>query len=197
MCTPIGHSLFGVFLWAAMILPARRSLHYLWRWTRRQWEGLLLAVLMANLCDLDYLPGLFTGELNAWHHMYTHSIGWIILAGVGTCLVWKGLNPATEEKYLVLLLAALVSHLVLDWFTEDGSAPFGILAGWPFTLERTLSPVAIFPKASKNTLADLWQLANLKPVLVELALMGTLLLVVLLGKTRKPLPVDGGTKPGA
>ena len=172
-----------------MILPARHSLHYLWRWTRRQWEGLVLAVFMANLCDLDYLPGLVTGDLNAWHHMYTHSIGWVILAGVGTCLVWKGLQPATEEKYLVLLLAALVSHLALDWLTEDGSAPYGILLGWPFSLERTLSPVALFPKASKDTLADLWQSANLAPFAVDLAMGSVLVLAALYWKTRRATPV--------
>lgn len=190
MCTPVGHSLCGVLVWTLLVLPARNTLHYLWRWTRRQWEGLALAVFMANLCDLDYLPGIFTGDLNAWHYMYTHSVGWIILAGAGTCLVWKALQPATEDKYFTLVFVALLSHLLLDWLTVDLSPPQGILAWWPFSLERTISPVSIFPNASKDTLGDLWQWRNLRPVAVELTVFGSLLAAVLFTKTRRRVVSD-------
>jgi membrane-bound metal-dependent hydrolase YbcI (DUF457 family) len=185
MCTPIGHSLAGIVLWTAIVLPARHSLGYLWRWARRQWEGVLLAVLMANLCDLDYLPGLLSGDLNRWHHMYSHSIGWVVLAGVGTCLIWKGLQPATEDRYLALVFAALGSHLLLDWMTEDGCAPFGIMAGWPFSLGRTLSPWPVFPKVEKDQLSDLWQWSNLFPVGVEVLFFGVLFGLALVWKMRR------------
>lgn len=189
MCTPVGHSLFGVFLWSVFILPARQSLNYLWRWSRGQWDGLVLAVLMANLCDLDYLPGLLTGDLNAWHYTFTHSIGWVVLAGAGTSLIWKGLQPAVSGRTIVLIFAALASHLLLDWFTASGNTHRGLMAGWPFSLQRTTSPVSIFPRVAKDTLGDLWQWRNLVPVLVDLAVMGTLLAMALFFKTRRPKAV--------
>jgi membrane-bound metal-dependent hydrolase YbcI (DUF457 family) len=188
MCTPVGHSLCGVLIWTMLALPARRTLGYLWRWARRQWEGLLLAVLMANLCDLDYLPGLFFGELNAWHHMYTHSIGWVVLAGVGTCLVWKGLEPATEDKCLLIVALALLSHLALDWLTRDGGPPFGILLGWPFSLERTVSPIPLFPAVSKPSFAEIWRASNGVPFLFDLVFFLVLIALALAWKTRRAAP---------
>ena len=70
MATPAGHSLAGyiIFLIAKrrLLLPAG-------------WKGALLAVILSNVPDLDYIPGYITGSPNIFHHGISHSIGFASL----------------------------------------------------------------------------------------------------------------------
>lgn len=168
MPSPVGHSLIGLALGVAAYLP--RGPWSAWRARVRGAAGPLLAgVILANAPDLDYLPGVLRGDLNAYHHGYTHSLGWILLAGGGAWLVWKGRRPRIGWREAVFVFAALASHLVADWLTDDGRPPYGIMAWWPWAPDYTISPVTPFWRLLKKNYADLLQWHNVGAVLVEIA----------------------------
>lgn len=177
MPSPIGHSLIGLAIGsAALMQPCRpgelaRKLYGL-RWT------LLLCMVLANLPDLDYVPGLLIGDMNRFHHHYTHTLGFALLAVAGVWLVGRGGRPHLGGRYLLLALVLLLSHLAADIMTRDGSEPYGIMALWPIADTRVLSPVSLFPAFKKDYFLQLFDPRNLRPVLFEILWCGGLLAAV-------------------
>lgn len=181
MASPVGHSLVAVSIVMAWQERFHRRQTVAWclryRWT------LLAAIFLANVPDLDYVPGMIIGDLNAFHQGITHSLGfvgafWIILMAAGSLC---GMN---FRRWALLSALLLVSHLVVDILTADGRAPYGIMLFWPLSEMRVHSPVTIFPMYSKAQLSNLWDLRNLSSLAQEVACSGALLLAVWLYKTR-------------
>ncbi len=50
----------------------------------------MTAAALACLPDLDYLPGLAAGSLNAFHQQGTHSLAWVFLAAAAVWLAAGG-----------------------------------------------------------------------------------------------------------
>ena len=144
------------------------------------------SLVLANLPDLDFIPGMLTGSFNAYHHGVTHSLGWILLAAAGTGLVWKGFRPDIPLGYFGVIFLLLLSHLGLDIITEDLSPPYGIMIAWPLSDRYSLSPWLIFWPLRKATYAEFLQWHNVAAVTVEF--LWTLPLVcaavLVAGKTR-------------
>ena len=153
---------------------------------RSAWLLLLLAVVVANAPDIDYAPGILVGDLNRFHHYYTHTIGWVAVTSLGVWLVLCLAGRRAGLGMLVLLTAAMLSHLAADVFTQDGRAPYGIMLLWPFSDTRVISPVSAFASMSKGSLSDLFTARNLVPALIELAWGLGLIGVVLLYKRLIP-----------
>ena len=177
MPSPVAHSLIGLALGSAALVPSSAPRELGRRLYDLRWP-LLGCMVLANLPDLDYIPGILVGDLNRFHHHYTHTLGFVALALAGIWIVasHRGVN------ILLLGLALLLSHLVADMLTQDGSAPYGIMALWPVTEARLLSPVSLFPAFKKDYLAQVFDPRNLWPVCVELLWCGGLLIAVLVGK---------------
>jgi inner membrane protein len=168
MPSPVAHSLIGLALGAAAVLTpddARGLFRQAWR--RR--GPLCGAVLLAQAPDIDYLPGLLSGDLNAYHHLLTHTAGWCGLVSVGCWLALRAWRPATRLAVLGWCLLLTGSHLLADWLTADARPPIGIMALWPFSDAHYISPATIFMRMHKRDLADVWQAHNLTAVAVELA----------------------------
>lgn len=168
MPSPVAHSLIGLALGAAAVLTpddARGLFRQAWR--RR--GPLCGAVLLAQAPDIDYLPGLLSGDLNAYHHLLTHTAGWCVLVSVGCWLALRAWRPATRLAVLGWCLLLTGSHLLADWLTADARPPIGIMALWPFSDAHYISPVTIFMRMHKRDLADVLQAHNLTAVAVELA----------------------------
>lgn len=181
MATPVGHSLIGLAIALQRILPAGRPRE----WGAACWRGkylILLAVFLANAPDLDYVPGLAVGALNAFHHYYTHSICWTLLLAIGLGLVWRAADAHAGWGILFFFWALLLSHLALDLFTEDSRPPLGIMLAWPLSDDFYLSPVFLFRGANKATVAQLWQLHNLKVALWDTAVCLPWVALVIAGK---------------
>ncbi len=159
---------------------------------------ILGCVALANAPDVDFIPGLLSGELNRLHHGYTHTLGWCLLVGVGVRCLGGGFGKHGGWTALVVIIACLCSHLVADYLCEDRSAPFGILLGWPFDTRWCLSPISIFGAMSKQTLGSVFSVENLGPALREAWIGGGMVALVVGWKSLgcgTPNPSDGSGGP--
>ena len=163
MSSPVGHSLIGLALGLAAVLPRGRPREWLEAANRRK-AFLLAAIVAANAPDVDYLPGILVGRLNEYHAYYTHTIGWVTLLAVGIAVVWKSKVQSprsnvrrlwTLDLGLWTLVVAAFSHLLADFFTQDGKAPYGIMALWPFTDRFFIAPVQMFWRWQKADWSDI------------------------------------------
>jgi len=134
MATPIGHGLVGyaVFLF---LKKGKRGLSL---------PLLFLAVFIAIVPDLDFLPGLFVGEPALYHQGISHSLSFAFVAGIVCGLFLRGQNRFFFPVFFLIFLA-YTSHLVLDLFGPDGRTPYGIPLFWPLSSTHLLSPVQLLP----------------------------------------------------
>lgn len=189
MPSPVGHSLIGLAIGMGFFVP-RQPVRDIARsaWSLRR--PLLAAAALANAPDVDYLPGIVSGDLNAYHHFHTHTLGWVVLVVAGVWLVWRCFRPAAGGREFVFLFALLSSHLVADWFTADGRFPFGIMALWPVSGDFTIAPWPVFMRLHKRDWSEFLQWHNVIAVGWEVMVCLPLLAAVAAWKTRL-LRADG------
>ena len=184
MPTPVGHTIIGAALGCGVLMPRGRwkaGLQALWE----QRAGFLVIVFMANLPDIDYLPGVLMGSINVFHHWYTHTLGWIAVVSLAVWILWRKTHRAGWSVF-ALLFAALASHLAVDLFSADHSVPYGIMALWPFTDTFYISPEPLFWSLRKGTWNDVFQWYNVQAALYEAAVLLPVLAGVLLYKRFAP-----------
>ena len=122
MPSPIGHSLAGIALFLVFI--RRRFV---------EWKILLIAIVAALLPDGDFIFGFFVGNPNRFHHQFTHSLVFVVLAGLALALLMKVRTTKEYFSYTCLFSLMGLLHLLLDAACIDTSAPFGIKLLWPFS----------------------------------------------------------------
>ncbi len=167
MASPVFHGLTGAGL--AYVLAGDGSLP-LFASFRKTLPLLVAGAVAACLPDIDYLPGLWRGHLNAAHQLATHSLAWVVLATAGILLVGRAWQPARFGwRAAVFLLALAGSHLAIDGVTADRSPPCGFPLGWPFSHVAMLAPFALLPAWEKASLAEVVGMANVRPLAIELA----------------------------
>ena len=123
------------------------------------------------VADLDLLAGVHSGP--------THGLGFALIAGVIVWRTWSRIPPSPGALRVGLAAAAAyASHALLEWLSTDTSAPFGIMALWPFSSEYYISSLEIFlPVSRRYWLAEAW-LLNLRAVIRELLILGPLFWIV-------------------
>jgi membrane-bound metal-dependent hydrolase YbcI (DUF457 family) len=122
MPLPVAHALVGAGVVAAMQQE---------RTSRRAYAQMLIAALLANAADLDFLLVYAQGS-KTWHRAFTHSFGFSLLVFVLLAL-WLGRR---KLKTAVAYGIAFGSHAVLDFVTtREGSA---IELFWPFSDKRVM-----------------------------------------------------------
>jgi membrane-bound metal-dependent hydrolase YbcI (DUF457 family) len=183
MPSTVGHSLIGLTVGVACLVPRGRPTH--WRdWLRENRGALLAVVIAANACDLDYLPGLLIGAPNYLHRWLGHSAVWAALAGLVIWLLWRRGAPKLPRWALPVLLAAALSHILADYSDEDTRPPFGILALWPFYNEFMVAQHPLFLSLEKSSLAAVFSWHNVRTVAHEILLTLPPLLAVVFYKLR-------------
>src|ERR1051325_2574233 len=115
MPSPVGHSLAGLI--AYQIAPEIDGL------ARRQVIAWYL--LAANAPDLDFLPGLMAGDPNRFHHGVSHSSGLALLFAIAVSLLLRLRQREWRWKQFFVFLGLWLSHLILDYLSEDSSPPYG------------------------------------------------------------------------
>lgn len=140
MATPIGHSLAGYLFYHFSGGKKRTA----------DWRKLIFFTFFANLADFDYFFGLFSGQPNLYHHQFTHSFAFaVIIAGV-----FAGVMKVDPRKKFwasfLMLLAIYLSHILIDFFTLDTTAPFGEQLFWPFSQNYYISEIWIFRDIHKG-----------------------------------------------
>jgi membrane-bound metal-dependent hydrolase YbcI (DUF457 family) len=149
MPSPIGHALGGIAAgWS--VVPRRDR---------------LTAVLLAAIAiapDLDLAFGT--------HREASHSVGAAALAGIVVCVLVR----RDRARWGAAAAAAWLSHIALDWLSNDTRPPIGIMALWPITHEYYKAAIEIFPPVSRRYWESRFWLYNLRAVVVELAILGPL-----------------------
>lgn len=107
-------------------------------------QGLVL-VALANLPDIDFLPGYLAGEPRAYHWGPTHSLAAAVVAGLVTGLVARRLTG----KFLPMALlggAAYASHVIMDMLLGPGALyrGMGLQVLWPFSTAVHMAPWSVF-----------------------------------------------------
>lgn len=166
MPSTVGHSLIGLTLGVACLVPRGRPVN--WReWLRDNRGALVASVIAANACDFDYLPGLLIGAPNYLHRWLGHSAVWAALAGFTIWLIWRRVVPKLPRWALPVLLAAALSHILADYSDEDTRPPFGILALWPFYDGFVIAKHPLFLSLEKSSLAAVFSWHNIRAVAHE------------------------------
>jgi len=187
MPSPIAHTLIGAALGSALLVPASPGSVTGFR-SEADKRYLLIAgcIVLANLPDIDFLPGILTGSLNTFHHGYSHSLGWILLVSTGLwCLFRSRRTDATGAFAWIVMTVVLFSHLLADYFCEDGGAPFGIPFWWPISSHYFVGSPNLFFAMEKSNVAAVLTFANVGPAMWEAFVGGAFLLAVIAWKTRR------------
>jgi len=132
MPTPVGHSLMG-----AIVFQGTRQ-------SKSRWKRLLVYLLVANLADFDFIPGILIGKPNYFHHGPSHSLGAALLVGAifSSIYYWK-----RKEKFglnFLVFSGLYFSHIFVDYFAVDTNYPFGEPLFWPLSKQYFISPILIF-----------------------------------------------------
>jgi len=168
--SPIGHS-FGAYAPIVLLQPdllQNRERHSI---------ALGMAFFFGSLPDADFIVAHFTRIPYLQHHYFSHSIAFsllIALAIYGTAVI---LRTANKFQVTLMLWLAYLSHLIMDYFTEDGSYPYGIPLLWPLTSRHFVAPVQIFLSIHRGEWQDIASLHNLAAIAIEIAVMLPLALV--------------------
>lgn len=147
MASPVGHTLLGLAVGRASGTgsPAGDPAPETSPAGRHRLMLAATAIVAALAPDLDFLPGLLTGDPNRFHQLYSHSIGAMLVFGLACAALarWRS-GDVPVWRYALAGTIGFGSHLVMDFFTHDPRAPFGIPIFWPLSAEHFTSPVSIF-----------------------------------------------------
>ncbi len=176
MASPVGHALGGVLVYA---LDRKRKFNI---------PVFLVAILLAGLPDIDFLFGYVIGQPNKYHHGFTHSFVFVIIAGLIAALIMGRKSKKQFWSLSGLFVGSGVSHIILDSIAKDTSPPFGSPVFWPFTDRYFIFPVEVLSdihRASDSTgfIKSLFSMHNMMSVGRELLiLLPIILLVIILNK---------------
>jgi LexA-binding, inner membrane-associated putative hydrolase len=147
MPSPVGHGLGGIAA-AWPLVPER---------TRR---AALIVAATAIAPDLDLLVGT--------HRAASHSVGAAAIAGLVMAIVAR----RDRLRWGGAVALAWLSHVLLDWLSNDTRPPIGIMALWPFTHDYYKAAVEIFPPVSRRYWESRFWLYNLRALVVEVCVLG-------------------------
>ncbi len=168
MPSPIGHSLIGL---TVANLPLHKQLYHSVFW-------LGFVVFVANVPDLDFLPGLMIGDMNRYHHGISHSIGAAVIFAGLCALAAKYMSLAVKRVFIVAVLVYL-SHLLGDYLGVDPTEPYGAPFLWPVSSEYYLSPTPIFQPiehgdpgdGNASVFAEIFSHPNMLAAAIEIAII--------------------------
>jgi membrane-bound metal-dependent hydrolase YbcI (DUF457 family) len=177
MPSPVGHCLAGYLIYRLTRNPVKTC----------GWAPMAAYLFAANAPDLDFVPGLFVGDLSRFHHGPSHSIGFSILFGAFSSLLF-----ARRLRVFLTAFSLYVSHVFLDYLVQDPSFPHGVPLFWPFDGGYYMAPFAFFrsfdylPNSSEPLLiiSALLTGRNLLTVIAETLMLSPLLLLVALMRKR-------------
>lgn len=181
MASPVGHVVLGLAVargTGPVHAPERDGIGQDIRGARvgPPWLLPALAAFAAVAPDLDFLPGILVGDPNRYHQLQSHTIVAALAAGV---TVGAGAWVFRLRSAAVLGVSvgiAYASHLLLDYFTHDPRAPFGIPLFWPLSSDHFTSPWSLFRgilhgvpgQGLTQVLGEIFSLHNLVAVGIEL-----------------------------
>ncbi len=98
---------------------------------------LLYCILLANLPDFDFLPGILIGNAAFFHRTFTHSLSACFIAAVAGGFLWRLFTRMSFLRASILTFVSYASHLMLDLTSV---APKGLQLLWPFSATLHYGP---------------------------------------------------------
>lgn len=172
MPLPIGHALAGI-----AFFEARPGLFF-----AKRWHDALFFIFLANLPDADFLPGIINGHPNLYHHGIFHSVGAALAVAVlGGCYFFLKKRSFWASATMIFLV--FYAHLLLDFFSLDLAAPFGLPLFWPFSRRYFIAAHPIFLNIvrsgrSRDFFPSLFNSHNLEVAGREILVLGGMLAVI-------------------
>lgn len=173
MPTPIAHGLAG---YAVLVLAEPRLAKDL----RGNLKALGAGIFFGTLADADFLVAYYSSNPVLQHHYFSHSIAFALLVGAVSYLALKSLSRSQALRTALVLTAAYGTHLLLDYFTHDGSRPIGIPLFWPITHRHLIAPVEIFASIHRGGMEVLFGAHNFGALLREALILAPLALAAYL-----------------
>ena len=174
MSCPVGHTLAGLsicFLHGALCSRIEGSGKLKKFCIKYSLKGLVFAAFVACLPDIDFVPGIFVGDINYFHHQGTHSLSFAIVLSFLILLISRMGKMEQSLGWGFMSLLLIISHLGIDWLTIDKSLPFGIPVLWPFSGEYFHFENAFLPYNVRSaSVASVFNVHNLRVILSELAI---------------------------
>jgi membrane-bound metal-dependent hydrolase YbcI (DUF457 family) len=194
MASPVAHSFAGFWTFLLLITRDRAASS---RWLKRLGQ-LCMLVFVANLADFDFLPELlFRQDI---HRGPSHSLLAAIVAALFFAAVWRitGAFWGSAGIYFI----AYGSHLLIDFFSGRdlgwNHSASGIPFFWPWPSPHTnfASLLVLDYGVRHGSLSALVSFANLRAIVYDLCLYGTITTVLLLWRARYVLKKPGSDSPG-
>jgi len=164
MPSPVGHTL-GAFSALLALEPDIVTSRY------KTNIALGAAFVFGSLADADFVVAHFTTAPYLRHHYFSHSIPFAICFTLLCWIILKCFRLRNAGKIAGLIGAAYSSHLVLDYFADDGSKPYGIPLLWPFTNRHFIAPINLFYSIHRGEFSDIFSMHNFVGILIEFAVM--------------------------
>ncbi|PWT93242.1 MAG: hypothetical protein C5B54_02185 [Acidobacteria bacterium] len=164
MPSPVGHTL-GAYAALVTLDP---------RWVqdrKRNLVALGLAFTFGTMADADFIVAEYSNNPALHHHFFTHSIPFAVGLMLVTILLLKLFRVRRPLWYGFMLGVAYGTHLLLDYFAQDGSTPVGIPLLWPFTIRHFITPVNIFYSIHRGEFTDLFSFHNFVAILIEILIL--------------------------
>lgn len=122
MALPIAHAAGGYVVYEAGMRGRGHELAWL-----------ALAVVAANAPDFDFLPGFILGDPARWHRGISHTLAGLVVVSLLAGAIARWLAGKGFTRVSLAVAACYASHLVLDYFTADSRAPYGVQFLWPLS----------------------------------------------------------------
>lgn len=185
MASPVAHSLVGATLYFALSRNRKFDAREFW-----------LVILAANIADLDFIPGFFIGDPEAFHRTISHSLVVTLLFSLMVYVMLRLAQSGHSMRLSVLIFLGLLSQLAIDWLSFDDSPPQGVPLMWPFTGDYYMSDVHVFSHVRRDNLFSVPViLHNLKAIAREIMIVAPVTFIV--WRTTKYFRARSGrTQPG-
>jgi hypothetical protein len=134
-------------------------------------SAIVLCAIAGAAPDIDFLWGRHSRE--------THSLFAAVVAGL-LVFAWK-----RSGRLALAVTLAWTSHIVFDWLGSDTTPPLGVMALWPFTSEYYFSNAFFFEAISRRYWLDNFITHNLWAVGRELLILGPLVTILFLVRSRR------------
>jgi inner membrane protein len=186
MPLPIAHSAAGLASYLAFENKDSKS-------TKKEELYLLgTCLLLANLPDLDFLPGFIIGNIGEYHHGLSHSlIVSFSLALIFYFTLIHYLKGISKNRILGCCIISALSHPILDYFSKDSSLPYGVPLFWPFQANHYISTIPLFTDVQRNQdsvgnffSSLLLNPNNIRGVAIESLFAGTIIFAIIGLKNR-------------
>jgi len=169
MCSPVGHSLAGY----ALYLACNKNCKLIGNWNK-----IILYCFAANAPDLDFIPGIFIGDANRFHHGISHTLGLSLLFALCMYMIPR----FRTKKDFAIFFSLYFGHVIIDFLTADSSTPFGVMLFWPFTQKYFISSFSLFSDIHHLFLSDLFDLHNIRAMVWETAVFFSMIVLLVLAR---------------